>query len=540
MIIYNESWFGLPLLSRFRGSAVIKALSPTALSTAVMLGIYYADGSDLDKWISVEHPYAIGVMMAAFTFLLTFRANFAYNRYWEACGSVHQMHSKWIDAGVNLAAFHLQSERYKDSKPRSYGENPDYDLTKRRVRKNFTGTTLEARTLEILYPQKNWFRSFFFKKGKTIKPNDPVQNVKDLNGTTSTRKKLSKMNSFSARIPEFRTNHPTESEHDIIPESRLDGGIEEEKSSLFLQEMTHLLSLLSAVSLSTLRHDIEFAETPLGTFETNQPWPPVDPDHKEAKVIRNQLVENRWLSTFMMYVFGYTRSNYHRTLYNATRPFKVIGGISDAEATLLLEARGPLAKVTLVLLWIQEFMTRESMNGSTGNVAPPIISRVHQSTTDGFDAYNQARKIAYMPFPFPHAQITTYYVVLTCFILPMFMLSYCEHIAIAGILNFFSLLCFTGLHEVARELEAPFRNAPNDIPLNNFQAQFNEALICLCAGYHPDSMWEIPEQLLSPSRSSSFNHLSQSVLESSKSSPGLPLLSEFEVEVVDSPVKETH
>ena len=68
------------MVSRFRGSAVAKALSPTVLSTAVMIGIYYGHGADIDVWDSVEHPYAIGVMMAAFTFLLTFRANFAYNR----------------------------------------------------------------------------------------------------------------------------------------------------------------------------------------------------------------------------------------------------------------------------------------------------------------------------------------------------------------------------------------------------------------------------------------------------------------------------
>ena len=80
MIIYNESWFGLLTLMRFRGSAVAKALSLTLVSTAAMIAAYYVGGSDLDDYVSVEHPYAIGVMMAAFTFLLTFRANFAYNR----------------------------------------------------------------------------------------------------------------------------------------------------------------------------------------------------------------------------------------------------------------------------------------------------------------------------------------------------------------------------------------------------------------------------------------------------------------------------
>jgi len=171
----------------------------------------------------------------------------------------------------------------------------------------------------------------------------------------------------------------------------------------------------------------------------------------------------------------------------------VIGGVSDAEAELLQQARGPFAKVTLVLFWLQEFFTRESMNGSVGKVPPPIVSRVHHAVTDGFDAYNQARKIAYIPFPFPHAQISTFFVVVICGIVPMLMIDYSANIVLAAVLNFFCLLCFTGLHEVARELERPFRNVPNDIPMNFLQAEYNEALICLCAGYHPDSMWEVPE-----------------------------------------------
>jgi len=47
-----------------------------------------------------------------------------------------------------------------------------------------------------------------------------------------------------------------------------------------------------------------------------------------------------------------------------------------------------------------------------------------------------------------------------------------------------------GLHEVARELENPFSNAPNDLPLTTFQAQFNEALVTVYAGFHPDSWYE--------------------------------------------------
>ena len=54
------------------------------------------------------------------------------------------------------------------------------------------------------------------------------------------------------------------------------------------------------------------------------------------------------------------------------------------------------------------------------------------------------------------------------------------------LLTFFTVKCLSGLHEVARELEDPFRNAPNDIPLCTLMAQYGEALITMYSGYHPN------------------------------------------------------
>ena len=78
------------------------------------------------------------------------------------------------------------------------------------------------------------------------------------------------------------------------------------------------------------------------------------------------------------------------------------------------------------------------------------------------------------------------------------MLSYLTNEPFGFILNFLTVMCFTGLHEVARELESPFDNVPNDVPLNNFQAQYNEALMTMFAGFHPDAFWEVTEQLPPP------------------------------------------
>ena len=73
--------------------------------------------------------------------------------------------------------------------------------------------------------------------------------------------------------------------------------------------------------------------------------------------------------------------------------------------------------------------------------------------------------------------------------MPILMLTFLTNEVFGFILNMFTVMCFTGLHEVARELENPFQNMPNDIPLNNFQAQFNEGLMVMFFGYHPDSYW---------------------------------------------------
>jgi hypothetical protein len=47
------------------------------------------------------------------------------------------------------------------------------------------------------------------------------------------------------------------------------------------------------------------------------------------------------------------------------------------------------------------------------------------------------------------------------------------------------------LSQVARELENPFHNVPNEVPLNNFHAQYNHALITMYSGYHPDAYWQM-------------------------------------------------
>ena len=106
-----------------------------------------------------------------------------------------------------------------------------------------------------------------------------------------------------------------------------------------------------------------------------------------------------------------------------------------------------------------------------------------------FKSYNHARKIMFIPFPFPHAQLSAVYVAVITFVVPFMMNQFANEPWLGSLLTFLVVSCLNGLHEVGRELENPYRNTPNEIPLCTLLAYYNEALVAMCTGYHPDGYW---------------------------------------------------
>jgi len=86
--------------------------------------------------------------------------------------------------------------------------------------------------------------------------------------------------------------------------------------------------------------------------------------------------------------------------------------------------------------------------------------------------------------------MATLFVAVIVIVMPTLMLSKTA-VWFGLFLNFLCVMLFAGLNELSKELEYPFRGMPNDLPLNLFQAHFNEALLTIFGGYHPDSWWEI-------------------------------------------------
>mmetsp|Transcript_8127 Transcript_8127/g.11630 ORF Transcript_8127/g.11630 Transcript_8127/m.11630 type:complete len:626 (+) Transcript_8127:147-2024(+) len=521
MIEYSNGAYNLNLLLRVSGSPLYKSIIPSLIGVVIYILIHLI-WRESDPMDDLNHPYAVGVLVSSVSFLIIFRANYGYQRYWEACGAIHHFMSKWQDAVQHTGVFHMQCKHYDSIKPPNYFDHPD--LNKLNLKRDRDRGDLHE-------DHDDWGEDVSRKdisKARRITMSINLVDDADKREFVSDIQKRQSISFDSSQLTGAAYDNPAVSTIDkngemthLFGKPRLDGGwgtlfkddprlrktatyykIGDETEgfastrggrtpSLFLQELAHLASLCCAVALATLRNDIEGAESPLDTYHPGEPWPEADP----TKLPRSQSDTNEYASRQgyirgLQYWLGMDRTPEMRTKYNASRPLLVIGGVSENEIAFLQRAKGPSAKVTLAWNWLSEFIMREHLAGSLGNIGPPIVSRIIQFLSDGMIFYNHARKIMYIPFPFPHAQLSAFFVLVMVVAVPFMMDQYTNEVWLGAILTFLVIACLAGLHEVARELENPFRNVPNDLPLCTLQAMFNESLITMFAGYHPDHYWD--------------------------------------------------
>ena len=578
MIEYSRGAYGANLLLRWHGSALAKAFIPGLLSVTIYLLLHYVAHYDQQPSSTEEqykklfnHPYAIGVLVSSVSFLIIFRANYGYQRYWEACSTTTKFMSKWMDVAVFASVFHLQSENNRSMKPPSfydYDELNRMNLTRDREVSCSSRSYVQQQQQQHVTSDRNSSCFISSSERSSAKSSNANNNDQESGNPTllsarsemllsmrSDASGISKSNSLKSNNSSLRRRRYTKSINDtndtrdyhrtesdaaaerldlnkhLLGPPRLDGGwgklyqneingkctatyydiqtskMGNEKQrlppdgkgfastqggrtpSLFLQELTHLSSLLVAVALSTLRNDMDDVESPLDVYTPGQTWPAVDPINL-PKDVKHQAYEHRRFTRNIRYLLGMDQTKRSRTIYNAARPMLVLGGVSDNEIAFLQRARGPYAKTQLCWSWLSDFIIREHLAGSMGNVGPPIVSRLVQFLSDGMIYYNHARKIMFTPFPFPHAQLSAFFVLMMMVAIPFLMDQYANQVWLGATLTFLTVTCLAGLHEVARELENPFRNAPNDVPLCTLLAFYNEALITTFAGFHPDSYWD--------------------------------------------------
>lgn len=492
MIPYEKTFIGISTVFRVDGSPLYRAAIPGLISVALFIFLDSVHDNSDDSYL--EHPYGVGVLISSISLLIVFRANHGYQRYWNACGDVHNMVSRWLDAATHTGVYHLQQSHYDCIKPPSYFDN--HALNKLNLTRDRDRNFLSDAQMEQTYLRRR--RNFSQSIVALEIPQSQTEETTEESETVSIDQLLDGggldggwTNLFGDGKSTFCNNDENDSRN--RGKERGFAHHTDRTPSLFLQELVHLSSLCSAVALSTLRNDADGDQSFFDIYNAGADFPEVDPGKLPRKV-RKQI--ESWSA--LRYLFGLDRSRESRTRYNTLRPLPVLGGVSANEIAFLKKAKGSLAKTTLAFNWLSEFIIRENLAGSLGKVGSPTISRVMQFLGDGMLYYNQCRKTAFIPLPYPKAQLAAFFVLSIIVIVPILMYEFTKNIWVGSGLTFLTVTCLAGLHEVSRELENPFKNIPNEIPLVTFQAMFNESLITLYSGYHPDHFWD-PDQYIDQS-----------------------------------------
>lgn len=167
----------------------------------------------------------------------------------------------------------------------------------------------------------------------------------------------------------------------------------------------------------------------------------------------------------------------------------VFGKVSEEERVRL---HGATDKVAIVLMWMEEVVSRAQMQGVI-LVNPPILGRVYAELGNGLMGFNSAYRIALVPFPFCFAQMIGWCLAIFLFLCPAVAFVFTGGEALTSCLTFCSLMGFWGLNRIAIELENPFGCMVNHLPLAEMHHTFIEALGEMHQHPMPEYAWKSGE-----------------------------------------------
>lgn len=225
----------------------------------------------------------------------------------------------------------------------------------------------------------------------------------------------------------------------------------------FSQKMIHWFSLMNALSLGTLKYGEEKCLENISCKYEDFEW--LTGAKPRIKMKKSGSKMNALTDAF--------EKSTSKTFDQA---LTYIGEISPEEAALLGDVED---KMYLAIQWIMQALVIADAEKII-DMAPPILNRVYILVQDGIGAYLQAYKIAAVPYPYPLAQMMTMLMYAFVGLMPIIIEKFTKSLMLTPALSFLIILCYWGLNRVAREMENPFGEDPNDLPLHDFCASFND------------------------------------------------------------------
>jgi hypothetical protein len=185
-----------------------------------------------------------------------------------------------------------------------------------------------------------------------------------------------------------------------------------------------------------------------------------------------------------------SRKPLSKVLKAADITYDVIGELSREEQARLEKA---IDLPCVVADWIMEAVTRAQLKGLL-TVPPPIISRFYQELSNGLVGFSQAYKVTSTPFPFPFAQILALLLSVFCVVCPIIVVQMTSGYILPPVLSFSAILSYWGLNQIAVELENPFGDDDNDLPLVDMHRFFVDAVEEAYIAQPRQNIWSAPSE----------------------------------------------
>lgn len=156
-------------------------------------------------------------------------------------------------------------------------------------------------------------------------------------------------------------------------------------------------------------------------------------------------------------------------------PIISLDGVDEDSLEFLKKKECHSQKSEVIMQWIQQLVMTAADSGVI--TAPsPIVTRFFQHFSQGGVYMNVGRNLTDIPFPFPYAQMLMVFLLVQVIMTPMICGLVLESAPWSGIFTFCSTFAFWGTNYIAVELESPFGDDSNDLPLALMQADFNQSL----------------------------------------------------------------
>jgi len=150
-----------------------------------------------------------------------------------------------------------------------------------------------------------------------------------------------------------------------------------------------------------------------------------------------------------------------------------LGGLDATTLAALKEDNEHM--VDMLYCWIKSLVA-EAVNNHILVVQPPMASEMLVKLDDGLSKFEHCRIIAQIPFPFPYAQSTLWLLIVNMVVTPLVMCNWAHRAAAVAMFTFVQIFMFWCMILISWQLENPFGEDANDLPLTQHQKTFNARL----------------------------------------------------------------